>query len=445
MTRVTIITAVRNDVQHIRTTLRSALEQQGVEVELIVMDGASTDGTADAIREKLAAITTSPDSESRPRVCFRSEPDHGMYDAMNKAIALATGQYVSILNSGDLYCSPTALADALALADEDADVIFGHSIEVNPEWDREVYALPDISLLRYAPTFRHGSALVRTSVHQAHLFDLSKQSRYGYALDWHLLHKLWLMGYKFQMVDTFVERYLADGISNRPYRNLRYNYRIVTERPEQAEAQNQADRRTPCPRHKAMLRWAKDACYIALKDSALYKYTRSFVIEYMVNDVLPHIPFWSWRRFYLRCLGMKIGTGSFVMKRCQMINPNLIRIGQHSHINTQCLLDGRGTISIGDNVSVSHRVNLMTGSHDYRSPHFQGVFKPIVIEDYAWIGVNATVLQGVTIGRGAVVCAGAVVTRDVEPFAVVAGIPARQIATRPSELDYHCVWDVPLT
>lgn len=443
MTRVTIITAVRNDVEHIRTTLRSALGQQGIEVELIVMDGASTDGTAEAVRDELAGIAT---SEQGPNVIYRSEPDQGMYDAMNKAIALATGQYVSILNSGDLYCTETALADALALADSDADVIFGHSIEVNPEWDREVYALPDTSLLRDAPTFRHGSALVRTSVHQANLFDLTKRSRYGYALDWHLLHRLWLMGYKFQMVDTFVERYLADGVSNHPYRNLRYNYRIVTDPVDGvAPAADASQQRKPCPRLKALSRWAKDALYITAKGSGLYKYTRSFIIEYMVNDVLPHIPFWSWRRFYLRRLGMQIGEGSFVMKRCYMINPNLISIGKHSHVNTQCLLDGRGTISIGDNVSVSHRVNLMTGSHDYRSPHFQGVFKPIVIEDYAWIGVNAAVLQGVTIGRGAVVCAGAVVTHDVAPYTVVAGIPARQIAVRPKDLDYHCVWDVPLT
>jgi acetyltransferase-like isoleucine patch superfamily enzyme len=87
----------------------------------------------------------------------------------------------------------------------------------------------------------------------------------------------------------------------------------------------------------------------------------------------------------------------------------------------------------------------MTGSHDYKSRNFQGIFKPIVIEDYAWVGVGATILQGVTIGKGAVVCAGAVVTKDVPPYAVVAGVPAQTIDTRPDDLDYECKWDVPFT
>ena len=127
------------------------------------------------------------------------------------------------------------------------------------------------------------------------------------------------------------------------------------------------------------------------------------------------------------------------------MNANLISIGKHSHINTQCILDGRGGITIGSSVSISHRVNIMTGSHDYKSPNFQGIFKPIVIEDYVWIGVGATILQGVTLGRGAVVCAGSVVTKDVPDYAVVAVIPARIIDSRTEDLDYECKWDVPLT
>lgn len=436
MVRVSIITAVRNDAAHISATLLSALSQTGVEVELLVMDGASTDDTA-ALAQHL--LDTHADALTGQSGVY-SSPDRGMYDAMNKGLTLATGEWISILNSGDLYCSATALAEALALAEQDSDVIFGHSIEINAEWDREVRALPDTTLLRHAPTFRHGSSLIRTRVHQQHPFRLELTSQLHYSLDWEMLHRLWCEGYKFQMVDTFVERYLAEGTSNHPYRNLLYNYRVVT-----TKVSDSAPDRKPASRLSAAVRLVKDACYIALHNSCLYPFFRSLSLVYMVNDILPHIPFWSWRRCYLRRLGMQIGDGSFIMKQAYFINPNLITIGRQSHINTQCILDGRGGITIGNSVSISHRVNVMTGSHDYRSSNFQGVFKPIVIEDYAWIGVNATLLQGVTIGRGAVVCAGAVVTHDVAPYAVVAGVPARQIATRPKTLDYKCVWDVPLT
>jgi len=418
--RVTIITVVRNDFNHIRETILSALAQTSVEVQYIVLDGASTDGTAEIIKGFADRL-----------YYWHSKPDEGMYDAMNQALKMAEGEWISILNAGDTYVSPTSLSEAISKAEADSSVIFGHSIEVNQEWNREIRAVEDTSLLKYAPTFRHGSALVRTKVHQAHPFDLSMKEYLGYALDWEMLHRLWMEGYKFQMVDTFIEAYRAEGISNHPYRNLLYNYKITS-----SKSNNKLPFFSYLVKNSAIV-WFKNSCF--------YNYTRSFILEFMVNSVIPHIPFWSWRRFYLRHIGMKIGEGTFIMKKNYFINANLISIGNHSHINTQCILDGRGGLTIGSSVSISHRVNIMTGSHDYRSKNFQGVFKPIVIEDYVWIGIGATILQGVTIGEGAVVCAGAVVSKDVPAYTVVAGIPATQIGTRPKDLDYECKWDVPLT
>ena len=420
MPRVTIITVVRNDKQHIRETIVSALAQTGVEVQYLVLDGASADGTADIIRSFEGRLAY-----------WHSRPDRGMYDAMNQAIKMADGEWISILNSGDTYVSSTSLADALAQTDSESSVIFGHSIEVNPEWKHEIRAVPDARLLRFAPTFRHGSALIRREVHKTHLFDLSQEKRLGYALDWEMLHQLWQEGYKFQMVDTFIEAYRVEGTSNHPYRNLLYNYRITS---------RGVSNKLPFIKY-----FIKNVAVVWLKNSCIYNFSRSLILEYMVNSIIPHIPFWSWRRCLLRHAGMKIGEGSFIMKRNYFMNANLISIGKHSHVNTQCILDGRGGITIGSSVSISHRVNIMTGSHDYKSTNFQGIFKPIVIEDYAWIGVGATILQGVTIGRGAVVCAGAVVTKDVPAYAVVAGVPAKTIGSRPKNLDYECKWDVPLT
>lgn len=426
---VTIITVVRNDVKHIADTIRSALAQTGVKVQYLVLDGDSTDGTQAVIEQEIVGCE---------QVFYRSAPDQGMYDALNQGIALAEGEWISVLNSGDTYVSATALHDLLTAAKGDGDVLYGHSIEVHEEWNQEMRAERNTDMLRFAPTFRHGSALVRTDVHKQHLFDLNQREQLGYALDWQMLHQLWTEGVGFEPVDCFVEAYRAEGMSNHPYRNLLYNYRIVTQGAEQSARQ---------PLSKlAGLKWlAKNALYIVLKDSVIYRYLRAMALYSMVNDLLPHIPFWSWRRFLLRRLGMQIGEGSQIMKRNYMINANLIKVGDHSHINTQCILDGRGGLTIGSSVSISHRVNLMTGSHDHRSANFQGVFHPIVIEDYVWIGIGATVLQGVTIGQGAVISAGAVVTHDVEPYAIMAGIPARKVGERPKNLDYKCRWDEPLT
>ena len=91
---------------------------------------------------------------------------------------------------------------------------------------------------------------------------------------------------------------------------------------------------------------------------------------------------------------------------------------------------------LGNNVSISHRVNIFTGTHNHRSSDFCFIYKPIRIDDYVWIGVGSSILSGVHIGRGAVVCAGAVVTKDVPDYAIVGGIPARVIGKRNEDLHY---------
>lgn len=102
--------------------------------------------------------------------------------------------------------------------------------------------------------------------------------------------------------------------------------------------------------------------------------------------------------------------------------------GKNVFINSGCKFQDQGGISIGNNVLIGHNVVLATINHGEK-PEERGdmYLKPIVIEDDVWIGANATVLQGVTIGKGAIVAAGAVVTKDVEPYTVVGGVPARFI------------------
>jgi maltose O-acetyltransferase len=90
-------------------------------------------------------------------------------------------------------------------------------------------------------------------------------------------------------------------------------------------------------------------------------------------------------------------------------------------------------VEIGNCVVINDGCRLLTGTHDVQSPAWELVAKPIVIEDYAWIATGAILLPGVRVGRGAVVGAGAVVTKSVEPLSIVAGSPAKLIGTRGAE------------
>lgn len=117
-----------------------------------------------------------------------------------------------------------------------------------------------------------------------------------------------------------------------------------------------------------------------------------------------------------------------------------LQIGCFSTINRNCLLDSRGGLIIERYVSVSPDVHFITASHDIESSDFSLTLLPIVVNDYSWIGSRATILPGVTIGTGAVVAAGSVVTKNVGEFEVVAGIPAKPIGYRNCKLKYNPMW-----
>ncbi len=103
-----------------------------------------------------------------------------------------------------------------------------------------------------------------------------------------------------------------------------------------------------------------------------------------------------------------------------------IKIGKNVFINACCKFQDQGGIEIGNGVLIGHNVTLATLNHDERPQFRQNIYpKPIKIGDNVWIGSNAAILAGVTIGNGAIVGANAVVTRDVPDNTVVAGIPAK--------------------
>ncbi len=135
-----------------------------------------------------------------------------------------------------------------------------------------------------------------------------------------------------------------------------------------------------------------------------------------------------WR---LKARGVRLcGISSAVGLRLQGV-PSRLRVGDGTFLG-RVYIQLHETVTIGCNVVVNDDVVLLTGTHDIASPVFAQTNKAIVIGDYAWICTGALILPGVKIGKGAVVAAGAVVSKNVEPYTVVGGNPAVYIKDRPT-------------
>ena len=165
--------------------------------------------------------------------------------------------------------------------------------------------------------------------------------------------------------------------------------------------------------------------------------------DYLCNHVINRFPLLSLRMSAYRAVGVRVGSETTILMSTEMQHCEELVIGSNTVINQHCLLDGRGGLVIGSNVNISSHVLLVAGKHDINDGQgFRGSTQPITIEDYVWLCTRTTVLAGVTIGRGAVVAAGAVVTKSVNACDIVAGIPAKKIGERNPDLTYNLVYPV---
>ena len=217
--KISVITVVFNDVKHIRETMESFFSQTWEDKEYIVIDGGSTDGTADIIREY-----------SNKLAFWCSEPDGGIYDAMNKGIDRCSGDWINILNSGDVFVNERVLEHCMEQCrEQDADIIYGNSRENSQGRYRHIEAYTDTSIMDLVPAYRHGSSFVRAKVHKANKFDLSKHNQLGYALDWELIYRLYKQGFKFRKLNLEIQSFLKEGVSSNIIKSYWYNYKITSE------------------------------------------------------------------------------------------------------------------------------------------------------------------------------------------------------------------------
>lgn len=158
---------------------------------------------------------------------------------------------------------------------------------------------------------------------------------------------------------------------------------------------------------------------------------------YFTNRIVARIPFhWARLLYYRKVLKIRIGKGSSIFMDAWFDTVGGITIGENSTVNQKCRLDARGEVTIGNCVSISSEVCILTAEHDIQSSIFESREAPVRIEDYVFIGTRAMILPGVWLKKGAVIAAGAVVTKDVEPYTIVAGVPAREIGRRNAKLEY---------
>jgi acetyltransferase-like isoleucine patch superfamily enzyme len=426
---ISVVTVVYNGENDIRKTIESVIAQKYTDYEYIIIDGSSNDTTLDIIREYETNIHY-----------WLSEPDEGMYFAMNKGIAFACGKWINFLNCGDEFCNDNTLFTiSQVLKDSTEDIIYGDAIESSSEILKFKFSEEGIENLANHPIYRHGCSFVRNDIHKKNLFNTSLIPILGYALDYECIHSMYMKGYSFKYIHNVIQKYELVGISNNPLSTMLYNYLITHNM-----SQTLKDRLNLC------LRKLRLGSYLLLNRNKILK---RLVIEiynfflYLYNYFFAYIPVQFLRKLYLKILGVQTDFSSHVnMATHFMITPGQkTYIGKNTHINHGCFFDTRGGLRIGENVSISHNVSIITVTHDTQSYNFRLKSARVRIDDFAWIGLNATILQGVIIGKGAVVAAGAVVTKDVQPFEIVAGVPARKIGNRNCDLNYKIHWNALFT
>ena len=207
--KVTVVTAVLNDAGHIEQTILSVISQTDIEIEYIIVDGGSKDGTLELIgkyKDKISLLI--------------SEPDRGVYDAMNKGIKYSTGDFVYFLNSGDVLLNPSILSK---IKFEDVNVrntiIYGNVVVAYGNIEALEKPRPFFnSKMKFKGIgICHQSMFFPGELIRNEKYDLS----YNIAADYDLAYRLWRKGTVFLYKDITIAKYdWGKGISSNPYKLL---------------------------------------------------------------------------------------------------------------------------------------------------------------------------------------------------------------------------------
>jgi glycosyltransferase involved in cell wall biosynthesis len=214
---ISVITVVYNGEAHLEQTIQSVLSQSWSNIEYVIVDGGSTDGTLDIIRKYDDRIAH-----------WVSEPDKGIYDAMNKGVSLASGNLIAFLNSGDWY-NPGVLEKVAEeyLRKINGDmVIAGKWTLIFEDLDLEVHVSPSLKFSLGIP-ISHPAMFVPKNVYEKFgKFDL----QYRYGADFDMLVRLYLRGVKFHFIDTIILNYRTQGASEKYYYDTGKDHSLIIRR-----------------------------------------------------------------------------------------------------------------------------------------------------------------------------------------------------------------------
>jgi len=158
--------------------------------------------------------------------------------------------------------------------------------------------------------------------------------------------------------------------------------------------------------------------------------------EEIIRPKMLSVPSRHFRTWYLRRNLQNLGEGASILRFVKFLKPCNISIGDRVIVNQNVLLDGRGKLTIGNDTDIATGVKIWTMEHDPNSETHAERTSEVRIGHHVWIASSVQVMPGVTIGDGAVIAAGAIVTKDVPEKAIVAGIPAKVIGQRNNSLEY---------
>lgn len=413
---VSIIIAVFNGRQEIEATLRSAFEQQYSSLEVIVVDGGSTDGTREAVllhEERLAA--------------FVSERDRGIGDAWNKGLALCKGEFVALLNCGDRWPKDFLATHMQTLRANPYAIQYGttfmtESGQVVERADRSF----DPARLSDGFGFIHTSMITSKAVYdEVGPFVIDK--RIAIDNDWML--RAFKKGVPFTRVET--HNFMATGgISSTQW--LRGQLEYVDALKLHGFVTG--------PALRLVLRKRAQAVYLKLGMHRFRRRARMQVTLLAIaalNGISRAMPLHGLRRLAWWLAGIRIHRTAVLHRGVRLTARHALAVGEGTVINRDTLIDNRSQVEIGRHVSIAHDCRIYTTGHDYQSPDFAIETRPVRIDDYAVLFAGAVVMPGVTIGTGAVVLPFAVVTKSVEPMTVVGGVPATVRGRRDCEPSYR--------